>query len=147
MIKYTILWLLCIPTVMLAQHGRGDKTENREQIEALHVEHITSELNLTKDESTVFWPIYNEYKQQKGALGDRQSFREKIANSSHTMTEEESAAMIEKVMEYEENKITLKKELYETLSKEFSSQRLLLLLKAEHTFKKKMWDKLKRRKT
>lgn len=143
MIKYTILFLLCTPMVMMAQDGKTSKLEKREQIEALHATHITTTLNLTPDESTIFWPIYNEYRQKKKELGSHHSMRDEMSNS---MTEKEGAAMVDKLLLLEENKLALKKELYEKLSTKFSSSRLITLMKAEHTFKKKMWDKIKKRK-
>jgi hypothetical protein len=143
MTKYIILFLFCSPTILAAQNERTDRKENKAQIEALHVEHITTALNLTADESAIFWPMYNEYKQQYKSLKNRHLSKKKISSS---LTEEEGAEILNSILVDEEKKLAIKKQLYENLSKEFSSTRLLTLMKAEHTFKKKMWDKIKRRK-
>lgn len=54
--------LLLIGGVVLAQ---GD---GRQKIEAAKIGMITNRLNLTPDQATAFWPIYNEYNARKQDL-------------------------------------------------------------------------------
>jgi len=127
---------------MLAQGGKN-KEKNREEIEALHVEYMTTALDLTLDESKIFWPIYNDYKQKKSTLGNSNDIDEYNISS---LSEEESKAKVDQFMSYDQNKLALKQELYERLLNEFSSKRLLTFIQTEHSFKRRMWNKLKRRK-
>ena len=140
MLKYIFISLLIFPSLVFAQLRKGH-SNNHEQIESQFIAHITSQLNLTADEAKVFWPIYDGYKQKKDAL-ERPPLKNQDTAS---LTEEDAVAMLNNVMKYEEDKHVLKKELYADLAKEFSSTRLLALLKAEHSFKKKMFDKVRRR--
>jgi hypothetical protein len=48
-----------------AQPGKF-KEKKRSECLSLKVAYITSELQLTPDESAKFWPVYNEFEQSNG---------------------------------------------------------------------------------
>ncbi len=140
MLKYIFISVMLLPSLLFAQQREGH-AKNHEQIESQRIAYITSKLNLTANEAKLFWPIYDGFKEKKDAL-QRPSMKDKDFDS---ISEEEAQSLLNELMAYEEEKLALKKALYADLSNEFSASRLLALLKAEHTFKKKMFDKVKKR--
>ena len=63
--KLVLIILFLLTIQVFAQPQRGEK---KEQIKALKVGFITTELELTSDEASKFWPIFNAFiiKNMKG---------------------------------------------------------------------------------
>lgn len=48
-----------------------DRRPSREEIESLKVAYMTREIGLTPEESQKFWPLYNQYWEERSQLGDK----------------------------------------------------------------------------
>lgn len=138
--KYIIL-LVLFPILLTAQ--RRGHSEKNDKIESIYIAHITNEMDLNVEESKTFWPIYNDYRKKRDQLV-RPSFYDM---ESSEVTENNADKMMAEIFTYDEQKMAIKKELYKELSKEFSADRLLHLMRAEYRFKKKMFDSVKRQKS
>ena len=49
----------------------SDRWPNREEIESLKEAYMIRELGLTPEESQKFWPLYNQYWEERAQLGDK----------------------------------------------------------------------------
>jgi hypothetical protein len=90
----------------------------REDVEKQKVA-ITSQLmQLSPEQAATFWPIYNEYAKELGALGDLRlrAIKEYAANYS-SLSDEKATEMAKMRFEYEEKLLALKKRYFEKLSK------------------------------
>ncbi len=85
-----ILIAVFLFTSLLSAQER--KTGNKfEQVKSLKIAHITSELALTPEEASTFWPIYNSYEEKQRELKKR-----KIRNYSDRIDQKALDAMTDK---------------------------------------------------
>ena len=64
-------FLLAQPAMVLGQQVDDDVAEGRALVQAGSEEIIRSELRLTDEEAAAFWPVYQAYKAETVAVGDR----------------------------------------------------------------------------
>ena len=64
--KYIVVLLFAISLSAHAQPGKF--RQKMEQVKSLKVAFITSELNLTAEESAKFWPLYNAFEEKQRDL-------------------------------------------------------------------------------
>jgi hypothetical protein len=142
--KFTaILMLFCI-SATFGQAGKHQ--EKMEQVKSLKVAFITSELNLTSDEASKFWPIYNAFedkqrelrKQKIGRYADRRDNAE-----LDKMTDKEAAAILSQMEDNEEALYQLRKKFVASLKGVLPAVKIIKLKKAEDDFNRKLLQQYK----
>ena len=111
--------------------------EARQRIEAQRIGFITQKLNLTPEEATKFWPIYNEY---KDALRDMKDDMERPDLMS--ITDDEATAVIERHLQQEQKRLELKKKLFSQLRNVISSRKIVLLQASEREFNRELLQRV-----
>lgn len=138
---YILLLFISAPILLVAQTQNKDHTKDHEQVESIFIGHITSELSLSPLESQAFWPVYNEYREKNDAAR-KKSHRD----FSHVSTDAEAEIVLTDLIENDRKRLELKAQLYSDLSEIISPMQILKLKSSEHSFKKKMFDKMKHKK-
>ncbi|MBK8151650.1 MAG: hypothetical protein IPK61_00345 [Saprospiraceae bacterium] len=71
---FTCMILMTLSLISIAQNNpeKTNKQQLLEKIEAQRSAYITSKLDMTSDESTKFWPLYNEYSRKRMELKKRE---------------------------------------------------------------------------
>ena len=135
---FTILFLtLSINT--LAQAKFQDK---KEQIKALKVAFITDELNLTSDEASKFWPIYNAFddKQSELKYDKMRSYKNRLENDeAKKMTDKEASALLAQMESTDDELYQLRKKYNANLKGVLSPVKIIQLKSAEEKFNRKLW--------
>ncbi len=121
---------------MFAQPERMSK-EGRERIEAQRIAFITQKLDLSPEEATQFWPIYNAYKDELITLR-RQTERPEV----ESLTEKEAAAMLDKQIQQEKAMLDIKAKMLSDLAKAISPKKVLMLQHVENMFNKELLKRL-----
>jgi len=116
-----------------APHSKG---ESRERIEAQRIAFITQKLQLTPDEASKFWPIYNEHKDQLKDMRDDFE-RPDLMNVS----DDEARAIIERHLQQEEKRLEMKRTLFNRLRSVIGARKVLLLQAAEKEFNRELLRK------
>ncbi|WP_034059467.1 hypothetical protein [Lacinutrix jangbogonensis] len=144
----TKILLIPIIALLLSINSYAQKS-HKEKIDALKVAHITEQLDLTAKEAQVFWPIYNANEEARFKLRDNKVRNQlgKLCNSlSDTeITETEAKELLNQISIIEENKHKLQKEYLAKLNTVLTSKKILKLMNAERTFKRKMLKEFKER--
>lgn len=138
--KLTISLLI----VLLSFSAFAQGGKQREKLKAFKIAHITDQLNLTTDEAQEFWPIYNAFETEKEALRN-DLIKKRLESSSTVLSEEEAKALVNKMQEAEADKVKTHKQYIEKLSKIISYKKIILLIKAENSFKRKMLEEFRNR--
>ena len=140
-IKFLLPLLLLFTLTGFSQN----KDEKREQIKALKVSFLTSELNLTAEESEKFWPIYNafEEKQYQIRCNRMKPVIKKLHQSDDKISEKEAAGYLSQLEDADEELFMLHKKLVADLKPVIGSLKVLKLKKAEEDFKSKLLQKYK----
>lgn len=138
--KRYILFLLVIgPCWLFAQNK-----EAMQKIESARIALITERLGLSPEQAERFWPLYNQYSQQKRQI--RSEFTKARAGvDPRDMTEEESQRLMTLQFETRQKELNLEKEYANRLRDVISSQQLLNLRKAEDDFKRMLLQRIDQR--
>jgi hypothetical protein len=125
---------------------KDDHKEKREQIKALKVSFLTTELSLTSEESEKFWPIYNVYEEKQWQIRHnkmRPIIKKLDEIGLDKMSEKEAAGFLEKLQDADEELFNLRNKLVADLKPVIGSAKILKLKKAEDDFNKKLLEKYK----
>jgi Spy/CpxP family protein refolding chaperone len=138
----TILMLACFS--ITASYAQRRSEEEMQKIQDAKVAIITNRLNLTPEQSTDFWPLYNEYAQKKRDLHRAQR---KIINDRRAegKTDEQVLANLKEVQEIKQKELDLEKEYQNRFLKVITANQVVELYKAERTFNDMLIQRLKQR--
>ncbi|MES2485092.1 MAG: sensor of ECF-type sigma factor [Bacteroidota bacterium] len=143
---------LLLPIILLFSvtlYAQKDHKEKREQIKALKVAFLTTELNLTAEESEKFWPVFNAFEEKQYQIRHdkmRPIFKKIEETGLDKMNEKDAAAYLEKLQAADEELFKLREKLVTDLKPIIGSAKVLKLKKAEEDFNKKLLDKYKEKK-
>ena len=134
--------LLFTGVSVMAQHR-----ENSEQIKTLKIAFFTENLELTPEEASVFWPIYNAHENAKEALRaeQRKEIRDRF-ETLESLSEAEAKNALDRYLKLEEKEEELDKVYYKRIAKEFSAVRTLKLFQAEQEFRRRLLQEYRKRK-
>jgi Spy/CpxP family protein refolding chaperone len=124
--------------------------KKKEQIKALKVAFITNELELTSDEATKFWPLFNafEEKQQEIKKQKFKGYLKRVDNDSFdNLSEKDATTMLAQMESTEDELYQLKKKFMASLKGVISPIKILKLKKAEENFNRKLLQQYRDRKS
>lgn len=132
---FIILFLLSIH--LFAQPTREEK---KEQIKALKVGFITTELALTSDEASKFWPLYNAFedKQFDLRIQKMKAFRRRMDSDLDKISEKEASALLAQMESNEDELYQARKKFISSLRGVLPSLKIIQLKKAEDDFNRKL---------
>lgn len=140
-IKSLILIILTLTsTLSFAQNGRLMK-QKKEQLKSLKVAFITSELDLTADESAKFWPLYNAFDEKQSEIRrtKMKSYLDRMDSENFdTVSEKEAATLLAQMESSEEEMYQLRKKFIGSLKSVLPAVKILKLKKAEEDFNRKL---------
>jgi len=123
------------------QKNEEDRAAMKEKMNTLKIAYITEKLDLTEDEAEKFWPIYNQTIKEKDAL--KSSFSNKGVKLEDLSDKEIEERLKQKFIQ-EQKLLDLDIALSEKLKSVIGVKKVAQLYKAEHNFKKEMFNKLKK---
>ena len=148
----TIIIFYFIGCNLIAQPN--NKQDDRfEELNAMKVAFITNQLNLTSVEAQNFWPIYNKHTKAFDAIRIKQRLElrqnkkndEDLTRLKVRLKDDIADKFISSFLKAEAQQLELKKALVNNLKPYISSGKIMQLIKAEHDFKRKMLQELKKR--
>jgi len=138
------LIVLMIVTGLYAQPGaRREVIQDR--VEAQRIAFITQKLQLTPDEATKFWPLYNEYK-DKQQEHRRSIVADRIQQGGvDNLSDAEAEKVIDQHFALEENLLQLKREYYDRFKSALPTRKIARLASAEMEFNRKVLEQIRER--
>ncbi|WP_229216610.1 hypothetical protein [Dyadobacter sp. 3J3] len=140
-ITLIVLFTLFSTAMAWAQRPSG---EEMQRIQDAKIAIITNRLNLTPEQSTGFWPVYNEYSQKRREIhrAQRKIINDKKAEGK---TDEQVLNNLKEVQELKQKELDLEKEYQNRFLKVISASQVIELYKAERTFNDMLIQRLKQR--
>ncbi|MFL1897315.1 hypothetical protein ACJRPK_16545 [Aquimarina sp. 2-A2] len=137
---------LILSILFAVQFGTAQKN-SREKIKAYKIAFFTEQLQLSSDEATKFWPVYNKYDTQMHDLKrkERQIFRTFKSQSEQEQSETTAKELLNEYRETEQKQLSTKLAMITDLKKVISSHKILLLFRAEYEFHKKLMQRLRQK--
>ncbi len=132
--------------LMMSIVSFGQNDSKREQIKSLKTAFITSELSLTSEESSKFWPIYNAYDDQQFELRHKKMrpLGKKLANADQ-LSEKEAQNLLNEMQQIDDDLYQNRKKLVANLKNVISPLKILKLKKAEDDFNRKLLRQYKKK--
>ena len=121
--------------------AQGEKMkEKREQIKAMKVAFITTELDLNSAEAEKFWPIYNTFEEKEFELKHlkMRSFIKRYRDGKDKMTEKEANLLLSQMETNEEEFYLLRKKFILNLKGIIPASKIIKLKKSEEDFNRKL---------
>jgi Spy/CpxP family protein refolding chaperone len=105
---------------------------------------ITNRLNLTSEQATGFWPVYNEYAQKRRDIhrAQRKIINEKRAEGK---TDDQVLENLKEVQDLRQRELDLEKEYQNRFLRVITASQVVELYKAERTFNDMLIQRLKQR--
>ncbi|HEV7383085.1 MAG TPA: hypothetical protein VGN64_24980 [Dyadobacter sp.] len=141
-LRYGILPVLLVIFSVNAASAQRRSEEEMQKIQDAKVAIITNRLNLTSEQSTGFWPIYNEYSQKRREIhrAQRRIINEKKAEGK---ADEQVLNNLKEVQELKQKELDLEKEYQNRFLKVITAGQVIELYKAEKTFNDMLLQRLK----
>ncbi|MFN3640790.1 MAG: sensor of ECF-type sigma factor [Flavobacterium sp.] len=113
---------------------------SKEQIKSMKVAFITTELNLSSDESVKFWPIYNAYDEKLYELRGTKmrQYINRMDQNIEQLSDKEAESLLSDIQKAEEELHQLRKKLISDLKGVISPVKILKLKKAEEDFNRNL---------
>ncbi len=131
-----IVLLLCLGEVTSALAQRPI-----EKIETARIAFLTERLSLTPETAQQFWPVYNQWDEQRREL-KREEFKLRRSGRTDELNDEMAQEHIDEYFSLKERQLDLEKEMATELSKVLSSTQMLQLIRAEADFQRTILRKL-----
>jgi len=137
-----LLLTLFSTAAVYAQRPSG---EEMQKIQDAKIAIITNRLNLSPEQATGFWPVYNEYSQKRKDIhrAQRKIINDKKAEGK---TDDQVLNNLKEVQELKQKELDLEKEYQNRFLKVISASQVIELYKAERTFNDMLIQRLKQRK-
>jgi hypothetical protein len=135
---YSLLFLF----ISISFYAQGERMrEKKEQIKAMKVAFLTTELKLTSNEAEKFWPIYNSFDDKQFELRHQKmkgSFRKMDDTELDQLSEKEANSLLTQIESNEEELFNLRKKFISNLRGVLPSVKIIKLRKAEEDFNRKL---------
>lgn len=133
-------YLLTIALTLSISFAYAQDGTRLKRLEAHKIAFITEGLDLSPKEAQVFWPLYNEYRDQVKAVKESYS-----PPSKGDMSEAEAEAMIKAHFDHQAQLLQLEKDYVAKLDGVISNKKQLRLLMIERNYRKEILKKLRKR--
>lgn len=125
--KYILIVVFCVFAIAaIAQPGT-----KRDKIDALRISFISSKVNLTTQETQLFWPLYNEYNDKLDNV--KKAFRQQYIKNIdfNAATDKEAEAYLNAELNLKQKEYELYKEYFEKFKKVLPVKKIALIRRAE----------------
>lgn len=142
--RNTLAFLLLTFGAITTADAQRRSEEEIKKIQDARVAIITNRLNLTPEQSTGFWPVYNEYSQKRREIHRAQR---KIINDKRAegQNDEQVLSNLKEVQDLKQKELDLEKEYQNKFLKVITASQVIELYKAERTFNDMLIQRLKQK--
>jgi hypothetical protein len=138
--KILIIVLVISSFTSYAQNNQSAKAK----LEAARIALITERLELTPEQAQAFWPVYNEYAEQRRNI--QMEYRSKRQGLDlNQLTDEQQRAMLQGRMEEKQRQLDLENKYSERLMNVINARQLMALKRAEDDFRSMILQRIQQR--
>jgi hypothetical protein len=135
-----IALFILLPGLAFAQGPRMDD----EKMEAYKVTWLTTKLDLSADEAKIFWPIYNDFTREQGALRKERmqkmiSFRK--IKEIDDLTDVQIQALIVNDFDFKQRELNIEKKYYNKFKSNLPIKIVGKFYRAQEAFKKELLNR------
>jgi hypothetical protein len=140
-LSFIIVFMFVLVAIALAQPGpRGERAQ--EKMEAFKIAFFTEKLQLTPDESKAFWPLFNQFENERDALKDKFDLE---GQKLELMSDKEVEAAVMQHIEMEEQLVKLRRDYVRRFMEVLSVRKVAMLQRIDREFKLALLEEIKKR--
>ena len=124
---------------------QGPNANAKSKLEAARIAMITERLNLSPSQAEKFWPLYNQFAQERRGL-QQQALQARKGLDMQNLTEEQSKALIKSHQTFKQDKLDLENKYASKINDVISARQMVALKKAEDDFRAMILNRLEQRK-
>jgi len=141
--KIIIIALIFTSFTALGQNNSGQDAKSK--LEAARIALITERLGLSPEQAQQFWPVYNEYAEQRRLI--QQEYRQtRQGMDMKNLTEDQSRKLMQARMEGKQKQLNLETKYGDRLMNVINNRQLMALKKAEDDFRAMIIKRIEQRK-
>jgi hypothetical protein len=144
--KKHLFLFVCFILTITACFAQKKEGKNYEKIKTLKINYISSELNLTPEQASKFWPVFNEYEKENWKLRSTKikNIKTEIEQNGNieSLTDEKANELSAKIIKISDKYAANKSITFDKLGTILSPQQLLKLHFTEMEFNRKVLRKL-----
>lgn len=148
-VSTAIAMFVLMITTLQAQPGEPPRRlspEQREKMEAMKAAFLTTKLNLTTEESTAFWPVYNQYQDELHQLREsRFEEMKEMRENKDNLTDKDYEKIFDSEMQFRQAELEIMKKYNPQIKKTLPMKKLARLHRAEEEFKRELLQKMRDR--
>jgi hypothetical protein len=133
---------LVLPGMAIAQGSKA----NEEKFEAKKVAFLTTRLDLSAADAKIFWPIYNDFTREQGALR-KERFQKMISfrkiKEIDDLTDAEIQALIVNDFDFKQRELNIEKKYYSKLKSSLPIKIVGKFYRAQEAFKKEILNQFR----
>ncbi len=138
-IVFTILATFCAMNI-------SAQNVNRQRLDAYKIAFFTKRLNLTSLEAEKFWPVYNEFQDNKNKIQlERQELNRNFNQNELNMSEREMVEAGDKLIALEVREAALAQEFHNKIKTVLSPAKVMRLYQAENQYRLQLLKELQER--
>ena len=141
--KNIFLYILLTTSSLAFAQRPGGNPPGGERIRAMKVGMITNELKLTESQAEKFWPIYNNYSDEKNEI--HHQIRRLTKRPDENLSNSEIIKRQDKILELQQEELNVTKKYRDNFLRVISAQQYSSLMAAERKFNQMLLDQLKER--
>ncbi|TYB77438.1 hypothetical protein ES677_00450 [Bizionia gelidisalsuginis] len=141
--KYLLITALLVLFTHHVSAQHHDGKIDRDKLKTLKVAHITEQVSFTQQEAQAFWPLYNTYEAQRNTLHEASKERKK--ENLEGISEIAAKKYLNTLLKIEDDYYSNQKEYYAKLESVLSAKKIIKVIQANRSFRKKMIDEFKER--
>lgn len=145
-LKLAIALLLFFITTVKAQPGDMPGEKGKEKIKAMKIGFLTERLNLSSDEATKFWPVYNGFQKETEDLRkNRKIERREAREEFDAMSDKDAEKLIDDEIAFRQRELDVVKKYHAQFKQVLPPKKVALLYKAEEDFKRELLERIRNR--
>lgn len=147
--KYTLriltmtLMLSSLTLALIAQERKG-REEHIEKFRSMKIAFFTERLELAPGEAEKFWPLYNEYENEKREVSHNRHLRPRdIDERLESMTDREAEELVDEMIDARKKEVQLATAFHENLKKILPPKKVMRFYITEIQFREYMLRKIR----
>ena len=141
--KILIIAFVLISITGFSQNNQANQNA-KAKLEAARIALITDRLNLTPAQAQTFWPVYNEYAEQRRQI--QSEFRQQRQGMDlENLTEQQQKQLLEQRMEQKQKQLNLENKYSERMLGVINIKQMMALKKAEDDFRTMILRRIEQR--
>ena len=133
-----VLILFFLSANLIFAQDESNHPQRRQRLKAQRVAFITERIDLTPNEAEEFWPMFNQFENEKNVIQKKYKNKKRLVN----MTDEELEKHLLNNFTKDQELLDLKKSYFSKFKDIISIRKIAMLAVAEREFRKSIVNKL-----